>query len=137
MSGVHVRVLVAGEHYALAVDQVLEVAELGDIAAVPGSPPHVLGVHNLHGQVVPVIALAARLGLAEGEPQRIVVAEQGEVKAGLAVDAVIDVGELPEPSEQVESPYLLGAVLLDGTLVGVLDIETVLAPISSSSEAPG
>jgi purine-binding chemotaxis protein CheW len=133
MSGVHVRVLVAGEHYGLAVERVLEVAELGNIAAVPGSPPYVMGVHNLHGQVVPVIALATRLGLAEAEPpQRIVVTELGELKAGLAVDAVIDVGELPETSEQVESPYLRGAVLVDGVLVGLLDVEAVLAPISTS-----
>ena len=32
------------------------------------------------------------------------VAEAGERCAGLAVDAVLDVGELPEASEQVDSP---------------------------------
>lgn len=132
MSGVHVRVLVARENYALPVEQVLEVAELGHLAAVPGAPSQVMGVHNLHGQVIPVIALATLLGLAEGEPRRIVVVELGERRAGLAVDAVLDVGALPEASEQVESPYLLGAALLDGTLVGVLDVDAVLVPISSS-----
>jgi purine-binding chemotaxis protein CheW len=131
MSGVHVRVLVARENYALPVEQVLEVAELGYLAAVPGAPPQVMGAHNLHGQVIPVIALATLLGLAEGEPRRIVVVELGERRAGLAVDAVLDVGELPEASEQVESPYLLGAALLDGTLVGALDVDAVLAPIGS------
>ena len=132
MSGVHVRVLVGREQYALAVEQVLEVAQMGHLAAVPGAPRQVMGVHNLHGQVIPVIALAVQLGLDEGDPHRIVVVELGERRAGLAVDAVIDVGELPEASEQVESPYLLGAALLDGTLVGVLDVDAVLAPIGTA-----
>ena len=54
MSGVHVRVRVAGEHYALPVEDVLEVAELRAITPVPGAPPAVLGVRNLRGQVLPV-----------------------------------------------------------------------------------
>ncbi|HKB51971.1 MAG TPA: chemotaxis protein CheW [Solirubrobacterales bacterium] len=131
MSGVHVRVRVAGEHYALPVEQVLEVADLGEIAPVPGSPPEIAGVRNLRGQVIPVIGLATMLGLSGDEPSRVVVAESGELRAGLVVDEVLDVGELPPASEQVESNYLLGACLADGELVGVLDVEAVLASIGS------
>jgi purine-binding chemotaxis protein CheW len=128
MSGVHVRVRVAGEHYALPVEQVLEVAELGEIAAVPGSPPEVLGVRNLRGQVIPVIDLATMLGLSGGESSRVVVAESGELLAGLVVDDVLDVGEMPAASEQAESDYLLGAFLIEGELVGALDLDAVLGP---------
>ena len=106
-------------------------AELGDLTPVPGSPPEVLGVRNLRGQVIPVIDLATVLGLAGEEPERIVVAELGERRAGLAVDEVVDVGELPEASEQVESPYLPGAALVDGTLVGVLDVDAILSSVAS------
>jgi purine-binding chemotaxis protein CheW len=131
MSGVHVRVRVAGEHYALPVGQVLEVADLGEIPPVPGSPPEIAGVRNLRGQVIPVIGLATMLGLNGDEPSRIVVAESGELRAGLAVNEVVDVGELAPASEQVESDYLLGACLADGELVGVLDVDAVLASIGS------
>ena len=112
--GVHVRVRVAGEHYALPVEQVLEVADLGEIAPVPGSPPEIAGVRNLRGQVIPVIGLATLLGLSGDEPSRVVVAESGELRAGLVVDEVLDVGEMPPVSEQVESGFLLGACLVDG-----------------------
>lgn len=131
MSGVHVRVRVGGEHYSLPVERVLEVAELGEIAAVPGSPEEVLGVRNLRGQVLPVIALAAVLGLSGGEPSRVVVVESGELRAGLRVDEVLDVEELPPSSEQVESDFLIGACLVDGELVGALDVDAVLTSVAA------
>jgi purine-binding chemotaxis protein CheW len=131
MSGVHVRVRVAGEHYALPVEQVLEVADLGEITSVPGSPSEIVGVRNLRGQVIPVIGLATLLGLSGDEPSRVVVAESGELRAGLVVDNVVDVGELPPASEQVESDYLLGASLVDGELVGTLDLDAVLASVGT------
>lgn len=128
MSGVHVRIRVASEHYALPVEQVLEVSELGEIAPVPGAPPEVLGVRNLRGQVIPVIALATMLGLSGDDPGRLVVAESGELRGGLVVDEVLDVEELSAVSEQVDSKYLLGAFLVDGELVGALDLDAVLTP---------
>jgi purine-binding chemotaxis protein CheW len=132
VSGVHVRVRVAEEHYALPVDRVLEVAELGDLTPVPGAPAQIIGVRNLRGQVIPVIALATLLGLPGAEPERIVVAEAGERRAGLAVDAIVDVSELPGASEQVDSPYLTGAALVDGVLVGMLDADAVLSSEASA-----
>jgi len=132
MSGVHVRVRVAGEHYALPVEQVLEVADLGEIAPVPGAPAEIVGVRNLRGQVLPVVALAAVLGLGDGRPQRVVVAEAGELRAGLLVEAVLDVEDLPAATEQVESDYLLGACLVDGELVGMLDVGALLSRVGSS-----
>ena len=132
MSGVHVRVRVAEEHYALPVDRVLEVAELGELTPVPGAPAQIIGVRNLRGQVIPVIALATLLGLPGAEPERIVVAEAGERRAGLAVDVIVDVSELPEASEQVDSPYLTDAALVDGVLVGMLDADAVLSSEASA-----
>jgi purine-binding chemotaxis protein CheW len=129
MSAVHVRIRVASEHYAIPVEQVLEVSGLGEIAPVPGAPPEVLGVSNLRGQVIPVIALATMLGLSGDDPGRLVVAESGELRAGLVVDEVLDVEELSAVSEQVDSRYLLGAFLVDGELVGALDLTAVLTPM--------
>jgi chemotaxis signal transduction protein len=136
MSGVCVRIRVAREHYALPVEQVLEVAELGDMAPVPGSPAEIVGVRNLHGQVLPVISLATLLGLPTEEPERIVVAELGARRAALAVESVLDVQALPDSSEPTESPYLSGAALIDGTLVGLLDVDAILSPAGSPEPRP-
>jgi len=128
MSGLHVRVRVAGEDYALAVAEVLEVAEVGEVTPVPGAGAAVLGVRNLRGQVVPVVDLATVLGLpGRSAPNRIVITGRGGHKAGLAVDEVAGVEELPELSEDIESPHLTRAALADGGLVGVVDVDSILA----------
>ena len=130
MSGLHVRVRAANEQYALRVEEVLEVAELGEITPVPGASASVMGVRNLRGQVVPVLNLARVLEVPESPaPQRIVIAEAANRKAGLAVDEVIGVEELPEPSEEVASPYVVGAALAEGSLVGVVDVPSILDAI--------
>jgi chemotaxis signal transduction protein len=54
----HVRLRVGREMYALPIENVLEVAELGDLTTVPGARAGVLGVRNFHGQVRPVFDLA-------------------------------------------------------------------------------
>jgi len=127
MSDVHVRVRAGGEHYALPVTGVREVAKLGHLTPVPGAPPAVLGVWNLRGDVMAVIDLAALLGLqSAGAQDRIVVVEDGERRGGLAVESLVDVGAVPSSVDPVESEHLLGAVLIDRTPVGILDLGVVL-----------
>lgn len=132
MTGTYVRLRVGAESYAVGVEHVLEVAELGDLAPVPGAPSASLGVRNLRGQVLPVFDFAALFGIArEGRPGRLVVAEGGGRRAGLAVDEVTDVGSLPELAE-VDSELLRGAALADGTLVGVVDLPLLLDRIEEA-----
>jgi purine-binding chemotaxis protein CheW len=131
MSRVHVRVLAGGEHYALPVSAVLEIAELGHVTPVPGAPSGVLGVRNLRGQVIPVIDLATMLGLsADDASERIVVTEDGTHRAALAVTDTVDVGELGAATEQVESHYLSGALLVEDALVGLVDVPALLAAVA-------
>jgi purine-binding chemotaxis protein CheW len=126
VSRVHVRVHVGAESYSLPIGNVREIAVLGEVALLPGAPGPVLGVLNLHGQVLPVIELAGMLGIPhKARPLRIVIAEDGGRLAGLAVDSVTGVEVLPETSEEVASPHLLGAALVDGVLVGAIDVAAV------------
>jgi purine-binding chemotaxis protein CheW len=132
MSTMHVRVLSGGEHYALPVGAVREIAELGAITPVPGAAAAVLGVWNLRGEVMGVVDLATLLGLDRGGgPGRIVVAEQGDLRAGLAVESVVDVAPIPEALEPVDSEYVSAAVLVDRVPVGVVDLGAVLGAVSS------
>jgi purine-binding chemotaxis protein CheW len=123
---VHVRLRVASEAYAVPVQQVLEVADLGRVWAVPRARPELLGVRNLRGQILPVIDLTLLFGiLRTGPPSRLLVAEAGGRQAGFAVDEVSGVGELGDPAEETESGLLLGAALSEGDLVGVIDVVRV------------
>lgn len=123
MSDVHLRLRVGHESYAVPVENVREVTDYGDVAAVPGSGPAVLGVRNLRGQVLPVFDLAQVFGIpAAGSTPRLVIAEANGAVAGLAVTEVTDVSSLPDEVEPTEVELLVGAVLTDGELVGVVDV---------------
>jgi chemotaxis signal transduction protein len=124
MTGVHVRLRVGDERYAVPIESVLEVAELGAVSAVPGAGRAMLGIRNLNGNVLPVFDLARVLAIAgDASPPRVVVAEHDGRLAGLAVDEVTDVGELAGAAEETDAEYLSGAVLEDGRLVGIVDVE--------------
>jgi chemotaxis signal transduction protein len=132
--GVHVSVRVGTETYAMAIENVLEVAELGTLTTVPGAGAALLGVRNFHGRVLPFFDLACILGSPGGGPQtRILVAEQGDRLAGLAVDAVTEVAPLAAGFADAESEYLTHAVLQNGRLTGVLDVESVFSALARAS----
>ena len=134
MNGVHVRLRVGRERYALPIENVLEVAEMGSLSALPGAGGAVLGVRNLRGQVLPVFDLARVLAIAgDGAPVRVVVAEHDGRLAGLAVDEVTDVVELTGDTEPVEAAYLSGSILEAGQLVGVLDVERVFGSLAAQA----
>ena len=130
----HVRFRLGTESYAVPVAHVLEVAELGEVTPVPGAPPTVLGVRNLRGQVLPVIDLAAVLGARRTERgARLVVAEKGGRRAGLAIDQVTDVGDVAADVQGTDSPFLSGSTLVDGELVGIVDVDEVFAAVEWSA----
>jgi purine-binding chemotaxis protein CheW len=126
-----VRVRVGAEEFALPVRHVPEVAELGDVTPVPGAPPQVMGIRNLRGEVLPVFDHAAGLGIAgSGEPQRLVLADVGGRRCALAVDEVVEVTELDDAQEAVDSPLLTGSVLVDGRLIGLVDVAGLLEALA-------
>jgi chemotaxis signal transduction protein len=125
---------VGHELYALPVENVLEIAGLGDLSPVPGTDETVLGVRNLRGRVLPVFDLARLLGVpGDGRPSTLVVAEDDGRQAGLAIDEVTDVGELPETAAETGSEFLVGSTLEGGKLVGVIDASRVFAALEGQA----
>jgi purine-binding chemotaxis protein CheW len=122
MTPAHLLVRVGGERYALPIYDVVEVARIGGLTPVPGAPHALLGVQNLRGQVVPVVDLGAVVGMPRSEERgAIVFVDDAGEPAGLAVDVLLDVADLvAEESESPDGP-LLGSVMVDGALVGLLD----------------
>lgn len=127
---VHVRFRVGGETYAVPVEQVLEVADLGELAPVPGAQRAVLGVRNLRGQVLVVVDLATVLGIERNGPgQRLVITEDQGRRAGLVIDEVIDVGDLAGAVQESESEYLFGGTIVGDELVGLVDLGRVFSAV--------
>jgi len=91
--------------YALELLKVQEVVLLAPLLYLRGAPPHMLGIMNLRGQVVPVMDLGLYLGgeAARITPAtRIVVLESEGQSLGLRVSAVDDVTSLTQ--SQIEPP---------------------------------
>jgi purine-binding chemotaxis protein CheW len=133
VASVHVRVRVAGEQYALPVEQVTEVVELEALTEVPGAPDSLLGLRNLRGEILPVIDLASVLGLhRDAQPARLVVATDGGRHAGFAIDEVLDVAALPETSPEHTLGYVRQTAVADGALLGVLDAGALLDALTGT-----
>lgn len=125
---------VVGEvHYAIDISRVREIVNPLHITPLPHTPPEVSGVSDHRGDVVPVIDLRVRFGLArpEGEGRStkwILVAIGGQV-VGLVVDAVTEVfgarndeiRATPEVGGNRDLRGITGVTTHDGKLTFVLD----------------
>jgi purine-binding chemotaxis protein CheW len=117
------------EEYGLPVESVREILRVGETTRVPQAPPHIRGLTNVRGSILPVVEVRTRIGLAPLEPgpsARIVVLEVGERALGLLVDRVtrvtkVRVSEIePPPAEVVtaRTDYVVGvAKRADGLLI--------------------
>ncbi len=130
VSGVFVQLRVGGERYALAVEHVLEITTFAPPTPLPGARPDLLGLVPLRGRVLPVYDAAQVLGATgERSPTRVVVVADGAARAGVAVDEVSEVGQLPAPAG-ADEPLLSGMVLHDGRAIGIVDAPALLAELA-------
>jgi purine-binding chemotaxis protein CheW len=127
VTALHLLVGVGDERYALPIQDVGEVATVGELTPVPGAPRAVMGVQNLRGRVIAVVDLGAVLRASTPAARRaLVVVEDAGDAVALAVDTVVDVGRVDaQPGEDVDAP-LAGSAVVEGRLVGVIDVRAVL-----------
>lgn len=84
--------MLAGQHFAVDMNDVAEILQPPKLTKVPGVRSWVLGVANVRGRLVPVMDLAGLLGLpsrANWRSRRVLVIEQNDHLVGLLVDAVL------------------------------------------------
>lgn len=130
------------ELFALKVNHVREVLDVGDVTRVPRMPDFMRGVINLRGSVVPVVDLRKKLGMGAVEDTVntcIIVVEvdiDGEpVVIGAMADSVQEVFELgegdiePPPSigTNLDAGHILGMGKCDNGFLIILDIDRVFS----------
>jgi purine-binding chemotaxis protein CheW len=124
----HVRV--GEEHYLLGMAYVREVVDHDEAAPLPGAGPHVLGILNVRGAVLPLVGVDGLVGVRAAEWRRVVVVEDGERRAGLAVTQAVAVAGLAEPP--AAGALVTVAELDDGRRVGVVDVPELLDAVERS-----
>jgi len=111
---------------AIGVDQVIETMRPLPIAPLSGTPAFVRGAAVIRGAAVPVVDLAAFLGVhARSKPERLVLVRCGPRAAALAVDAVLGVTSL-DPSGAGPVPLLEGGAAGAVEALGALDGDLLL-----------
>lgn len=124
--------------FGLDTAQVQEVVRVGAMTPVHHAPEFVLGVMNLRGRIATVIDLGTKLELSHteiGPDSRIFIVECQAEQIGLLVDRVadaiaVDQAELKPAPENVcgiQGRHFKGVYQVDGMLVALLDMASVLA----------
>lgn len=140
--GKYLTFALANEEYGLGILKVREIIGYMAITAVPQTPPHVKGVINLRGQVIPVVDLRAKFGMMETEVTEqtciiVVEIDQGEQRfsTGIVVDHVQEVLDIkaqaiedaPQFGSSVNTEFILGMGKIGDSVKILLDIDKVLA----------
>ena len=139
--GKYLTFTLAGETYGVSVLAVREIVRLCPITAVAGMPPHVRGVINLRGRVIPLGDLRVRFGLtatADHDRTCIIVAQVAAASGGnrayaVVVDGVEEVASFtqddlaapPDFGETVDVRFITGMARRGAGVVTLVDLDCV------------
>jgi purine-binding chemotaxis protein CheW len=142
------------ETYGVDILRVQEIRGWAPVTRIPQSPPHVLGVLNLRGSIVPIVDLRMRFSLDQAEYTAVTViivlsveSAAGRRDIGVVVDGVSDVIDVdhaqvkppPDLGGQVNTEFILGLAAVSEHMVMLLDIDCLIggdvAERAVSSEA--
>ncbi|HEU0189438.1 MAG TPA: chemotaxis protein CheW [Gallionella sp.] len=118
------------------LEHCVKILPLMALQALPGGPPHLVGLMNLHGEGIPVVDIAACMDLERRRRYDlntcILLCESGGKRGGLIVDDVLGIAAVRESVPQMESlfhealPLFSAAIPAKGGLSLELDLEHVL-----------
>jgi purine-binding chemotaxis protein CheW len=130
--------------YAIPVELLLEIIIPQKIFSIPTTPPHVLGVINLRGSIVPIVDIRPVLSLPlQSALGQIAIIKHGATILGISVDNVTAVLAVQESSIQViptdsggglsgvksRSRFFKGIIQREAGVAALLNIERVLDEI--------
>ena len=140
------------ETYGVDILRVQEIRGWSAVTKIPHAPPHVLGVLNLRGSIVPIVDLRMRFALDRAEYTAVtviivmsVVTPAGRRDFGVVVDGVSDVVDVnsaevkpaPELGSRGATDYLLGLASIAERMVVLLDIDRLIGRDLSSIAGNG
>jgi purine-binding chemotaxis protein CheW len=133
----------ASETYGLPVLAVREIIRLCPITPVANMPPHVRGVINLRGRVIPIVDLRVRFNLPvpdDHDRTCIVVAQVSASTGGVRPYAIVvdgveevaaygeaDIAPPPDFGGAVDTRFITGLARRDVGVTTLIDLETIAA----------
>lgn len=124
---------IGAEEYGIDIMVVREIKGWSDTTMIPNAPPHVRGVINLRGVIVPIFDLRARFGMGLTKTSVmhvVIIVASGERTLGLLVDTVSDIitvdpseiRPVPEMGVQSAEQYLGGLVAMESRMVTLVSL---------------
>jgi purine-binding chemotaxis protein CheW len=125
------------QEFCVDIMTVREIRGWTPATPLPQAPGYVRGVINLRGAVLPVVDLAARLGLGDtktSERNVIIVVRIGQRFVGLLVDAVSEVltatSDMIQPTPDISCDavrqFVRSIIALDGRMISWITLDKVL-----------
>jgi purine-binding chemotaxis protein CheW len=125
------------EEYGIDILKVQEIRGYENPTRVGGAPPHIKGLINLRGIIVPIVDLRMRFGLAEvvyDASTVVIILDVGGRVLGFVVDSVCDVTALtpaqikPAPGfdERADSDFIFGLGSTDERMLILMDVERLI-----------
>jgi len=120
---------VGGANVLIRSSQIREILRPHLLTAVPVGPDHLLGLANIHGQIVCMIDLGrvTSLPVKETEPgtrTRFLTLRHPSMHAGIRVDDVLGIKRVPEDALSVDG--LVTEIIVDGEPLFLLDCKLLL-----------
>ena len=122
-----VEFLLACEKYAVASEYVREIYPLKEFTPIPCTPPFVLGIINVRGQILSVIDIKKFFDLPEKgltDLNKVIILHSESMEFGILADAIIGVRNIVVSELQTSLPTLTG--IREEYLKGVTKERTVI-----------
>ena len=126
------------QEYAIDVMVVREIRGWVQESKLPNLPPHIRGVINLRGMVIPILDLRSRFGFESGEAGSrnvVIIMQVGERTVGVLVDAITEILTIaasqikPVPEMGLigaDTGFLAGVHVIEDRLLAMLDVEMLI-----------
>ena len=128
---------VGDQEYCVNIMAVREIRGWSPATSLPQSPSYMRGVINLRGAVLPIMDLAARIGMPMVEPtvrSVFIVVQAGDRTVGLLVDAVSDIlsinDDMVQPTPDVACDavrsFVRGIISIEGRMISEISLDRIL-----------
>lgn len=132
------------ELYGIGIENVQEIIAMMRITIVPKTPPHIKGVMNLRGNIIPIVDMRTKFGMEYQEPNMytatVIVSIEG-TSIGFIVDTVEEVMQIaddvlmdaPNFGTQIDTSFISKMAQRDEDVIMLLDLDKVFGDSELSS----
>jgi purine-binding chemotaxis protein CheW len=133
------------EGFAVDILKVREIRGYEQPTRIAGAPPHVRGVIDLRGTIVPIVDMRIHSGVANprlDDSTVVIILDLGQRMIGMVVDGVSDVMRIdandvrPVPEmDGFDAEYLTGIATHDGAMLMMVDVAALFSTMAGTAAA--